>query len=153
MSYVARQVKLVDELERIYPLWQRHYGEMEKRLRSDGFEVSPFHPRTIEYVRSNEDDFLLVFILEHEGEAVGYAQGYVTHDMHNGDLIAQEDAIFVVPEHRFGAGSILLNAVHEELKRRGVRRLNITTGTDLRASKWFLRKGYRHVAHCMSIAF
>lgn len=153
MSYTVRQVRLLSELARIYPLWERHYGEMEARMRKDGLPVSPFAPRTEQYIRSNEEGWLLVFILEHGGEAVGYAQGYVTQDMHNGDWIAQEDAIYVVPEHRNGAGRILLEAVHDELRRRGVRRLNITTGTDLRASKWFQRRGYKHVAHCMSITF
>ena len=153
MSYTVRQVRLLDELGRVYPLWERHYGEMERRLLADGLPCSPFKPRTEQYVRSNEEGWLLAFLLERDGEAVGYAQGYVTQDMHNGDLIAQEDAIYVVPEHRNGAGRILLDAVHDELRRRGVKRLNITTGTDLRASKWFLRRGYKHVAHCMSITF
>ena len=153
MSYTVRQVSLRSEFAVIYPIWAQHYGEMEARMRKDGLPVSPFKPRTDQYIRSNEDGWLLVFLLEHEGEAVGYAQGYITNDMHNGDLIAQEDAIYVVPEHRHGAGRILLDAVHAELKRRGVRRLNITTGTDLRASKWFQRRGYKHVAHCMSISF
>lgn len=153
MSYKVRQVRLLEELGRIYPLWERHYGEMEARMQADNLPVSPFAPRTEQYVRSNEEGWLLAFLLEHGKEAVGYAQGYVTNDMHNGDLIAQEDAIYVVPEHRFGAGRILLDAVHAELRKRGVKRLNITTGTDLRASKWFERRGYKHIAHCMSITF
>lgn len=153
MNYLARPVRLLDELARIYPLWERHYGEMQARLERDGLPCSPFAPRTEQYVRTDEEGWLVALILEHGEQAVGYAQGYITNDMHNGDLIAQEDAIYVVPEHRGSAGRILLDAVHAELRRRGVKRLNITTGTDLRASKWFERRGYKHVAHCMSIEF
>lgn len=153
MSYSVRQVKLRDEIDRVYPIWQRHYAEMEERMLGAGLECSPFHPRLDQYLRYSDDGQMLVFLLDCGPAVVGYAQGYITNDMHNGDLIAQEDAIYVVPEHRFGAGRILLNAVHAELKRRGVRRMNITTGTDLRAAKWFERRGYKHTAHCMTISF
>jgi GNAT superfamily N-acetyltransferase len=72
--------------------------------------------------------------------------------MHNQDLIAQEDTVFVLKEHRNGIGRKLIQAVHEELKQRGVKRLNITTATDLRVSKLLLRMGYKHTAHAMTIS-
>jgi len=78
---------------------------------------------------------------------------YVTNDMHNHDLIAQEDTVYVLPEHRTGWGRKLIQEVHNELKRRGVKRLNITTATDLRVSKLLGRMGYKHTAHAMTITF
>jgi GNAT superfamily N-acetyltransferase len=50
-------------------------------------------------------------------------------------------------------GRRLIGFVHEELKRRGVKRLNITTATDLRVSKLLERMGYKHTAHAMTITF
>ena len=112
---------------------------------------SPFNPRVDEYSRASNGGWLLTFVLRDDGRAVGYCNVYVTQDMHNRDVIAQEDTIYVLPEHRNGAGRMLARAVHEELRKRGVLRLNITTSTDLRVSKWLARQGYRHTAHCMTL--
>ena len=120
MSYTVREVRLRDVLPIIYPIWQRHYAEMEARLTTIGLEVSPFAPRVEQCLKYSDEGWLLVWLLEHDGEAVGYSQGYVTNDMHNGDLIAQEDAIYVLPEHRHGAGRILLGEVHRRLRELGV---------------------------------
>jgi GNAT superfamily N-acetyltransferase len=73
--------------------------------------------------------------------------------MHNQDLIAQEDTVFVLKEHRTGWGRKLIKAVHQELEKRGVKRLNITTATDLRVSKLLSRMGYQHTAHAMTVTF
>ena len=134
------------------PLYRRHYAEMCDRLESEGVEVSPYNPRLDEYARSSREGWLLTIVLRAAGSAVGYSNIYVTNDMHNGDKIAQEDTIYVAPEHRNGSGRLLARAVHQELKMRGVKRLNVTTATDLRVSKWLARQGYKHTAHCMTLA-
>ena len=96
---------------------------------------------------------MLHFVLRCDGEIVGYANIYLTNDMHNNDFIAQEDTIYVVPQHRNGSGRLLARFVHQELKARGVKRLNVTTATDLVVSKWLARQGYKHAAHCMTLVF
>ena len=133
------------------PLYRTHYGQMCERLEADGIVCSPYKPRLDAYAKASKEKWLLTFVLRCEGNAVGYSNIYVTNDMHNGDLIAQEDTIYVLPEHRKGAGRMLIKAVHEELKRRGVKRLNVTTMTDLRVSKLLSRMGYQHVAHAMTL--
>jgi GNAT superfamily N-acetyltransferase len=134
------------------PLLRQHYAEMAERMRGLGMEVSPYKPRWEQYRRASEGGWLLTFLLWSDDTPVGDAMVYITNDMHNGDLIAQEDTIYVLPEHRRGAGRLLANAVHEELRRRGVKRLNVTTSTDLRVARWLERQGYKHVAHCMSLS-
>lgn len=133
------------------PLYRQHYAEMCKRLEAEGLETSPYNPRLDEYAKASRGGWLLTFVLRFEGNAVGYSNIYVTNDMHNHDLIAQEDTIYVVPEHRNGSGRQLARAVHTELKLRGVKKLNVTTATDLRVSKWLARQGYKHTAHCMTL--
>lgn len=135
------------------PLYRQHYSEMVTRLEELGVKCSPYNPRIDEYTKAGEDGWLLTFVLRHNGQACGYSNIYITNDMHNQDLIAQEDTVFVLKEHRNGIGRKLIKYVHDELKRRGVKRLNITTATDLRVSKLLGRLGYKHTAHAMTITF
>ena len=151
MTYAVTQETIDSTLEELLPLYRRHYNEMLARLESIGVAQSPFNPRVDEYSRASNGGWLLTFVLRDDGQAVGYCNVYVTQDMHNRDVIAQEDTIYVLPEHRNGSGRMLARAVHDELRKRGVLRLNITTSTDLRVSKWLARQGYKHVAHCMSL--
>lgn len=144
----------VDEsLAALAPLCEQQYAEMSARLATQGVELSAFNPRYEEYARASRAGYLLVFRLDCDDAPVGYTLIYLTHDMHNRDFIAQEDTVYVLPEHRNGVGRRMMRAVHEELKRRGVKRLNITTGTDLRVSKLLARMGYKHTAHCMTLTF
>jgi GNAT superfamily N-acetyltransferase len=126
---------------------------MTKRLEESGLTCSPYNPRLDEYTKASEGGWLLTFVLRHEGNVCGYSNVYLTNDMHNQDLIAQEDTVFVLKEHRNGIGRKLIHFVHDELKKLGVKRLNITTGTDLRVSKLLCRIGYKHTAHAMTITF
>jgi predicted N-acetyltransferase YhbS len=73
--------------------------------------------------------------------------------MHNFDLIAKEDTIFVIEEHRNGIGKKLVRAVLEELKHRGVKRLHVSAMTDLRVAKLWSRMGFREAATQMIYKF
>jgi GNAT superfamily N-acetyltransferase len=152
MNYVISLGRFKESYAELEPLYRMHYGEMTDRLETEGIECSPYNLRLDEYFRASDGGWLLTFILRCEDQAVGYSNVYVTNDMHNQDLIAQEDTVFVLKEHRNGIGRKLIQAVHEELKQRGVKRLNITTATDLRVSKLLLRMGYKHTAHAMTIS-
>jgi predicted N-acetyltransferase YhbS len=78
---------------------------------------------------------------------------YITNDMHNHDLVAQEDTIFVVKEHRNGVGKKLVQFGLDELKRRGVKRLLVSAMTDLRVAKLWGRMGFKEVATQMMYTF
>ena len=151
MTYAVTQRTFEDTYLALEPLYRRHYAEMRERMAGLGVETSAYNPRLDEYVRASRGGYLLTFVLESDGTPVGYCNAYITNDMHNRDLIAREDAIYVVPEHRHGAGRMLVGEVHKELKARGVLRIDITTSTDLRVAKWLERQGYKHTAHCMTI--
>lgn len=153
MNYEIRLEKFKETYSELEPLYRKHYSEMVERLAEQGVQYSPYNPRLDEYIRAGEGGWLLTFVLRLDGMAVGYSNVYITNDMHNQDLIAQEDTVFVLKEHRTGWGRKLIRAVHEELEKRGVKRLNITTATDLRVSKLLSRMGYQHTAHAMTVTF
>ena len=153
MSYAVSMEHAYRNYAELEPLYRQHYAVMSERVRASGVPMSDYNPRIEEYRRAADGGWLLNFVLRCAGKAVGYANIYLTNDMHNNDFIAQEDTIYVVPEHRNGSGRLLARFVHQELKARGVKRLNVTTATDLIVSKWLARQGYKHTAHCMTLVF
>ena len=153
MSYTISLQNLRSTYPELEPLYRAHYGEMERRLVGDGVEVSPYAPRLDEYFRANEGGWLLHYVARHEGAAVGYSNIYLTRDMHNGDLIAQEDTIYVTPAHRNGLGRKMVKHILADLKQREVRRVNITPVTDLRVSKIWQRMGFKPVAEVLTYTF
>ena len=136
------------------PLYRMHYGEMQSRLKTDGFDVSDYKPRLDVYFPAFAGGWLLNFVARtEEGKAVGYANVYLTSDMHNSDFIATEDLIYVHPDHRNGLGTKIVKHALEELRSRGVRRVTVNPVTDLRVAKIWRRMGFRDVAVRMTYDF
>jgi ribosomal protein S18 acetylase RimI-like enzyme len=73
--------------------------------------------------------------------------------MHNHDLISQEDTVFILKEHRNGIGKKLVQAVLDELRSRGVKRVLVSAMTDLRVAKLWNRMGFKEVATQMIYKF
>ena len=142
-----------DTFEELDPIYRKHYSEMTARLEGIGIVTSPYNPRTDRYIHASKAGGLLGFVLRFNGKAVGYSNIYLALDMHNQDLIAQEDTIYVLPEHRNGVGKELVKQVLKELKGRGVKRLDVSAVTDLRVSKIWERMGFKHSAEQMTYLF
>ena len=154
MNYEITLANFKDTYKELEPLYRQHYSEMVERLKADGVEnYSPYNPRLDEYVRAGDGGWLLTFVLRLEGVAVGYSNVYVTNDMHNQDLIAQEDTIFVLKEHRNGVGKKMVKHILEELRVRGVKRVLVSAMTDLRVAKLWRRMGFTDVATQMIYKF
>lgn len=147
---VERFTETYAELE---PLYREHYAEMQARLLSKGIATSDYNPRISEYIKADKGGWLLSFVLRHDGAARGYGNVYITNDMHNGDLIAQEDTIFVTKSHRNGIGRKLMKFGLDELRKRNVRRGYVSAVTDLRVAKLWRRMGFEEVAVQMVYAF
>lgn len=137
------------------PLYRRHYAEMKNRLEKDGFRTSEYRPRLNDvYFPAWAGGWLLNFVARtEEGEAVGYSNIFLTNDMHNGDSIATEDTIYVLPDHRNGLGSKIVKHALAELRSRGVKRVIVNPVTDLRVAKIWRRMGFRDVAVRMTYDF
>ena len=153
MSYTFHLGRFKETYEELEPLYRQHYAEMVARLEAEGIPCSPYNPQLERYVKAGDDGWLLTFILRHEGKAVGYSNVYVTNDMHNGDLIAQEDTVFVLKEHRNGVGKKLVRVILDELKERGVKRVLVAALTDLRVAKLWKRMGFKETAIQMMYTF
>jgi GNAT superfamily N-acetyltransferase len=126
---------------------------MVERLASQGIEYSPYKPRLHEYGEACKRGDLINYVLRQNGVACGYANVYVTNDMHNGDLISQEDTLFVLKDHRNGVGKKIVQFVLEDLKSRGVKRLMVSAMTDLRVAKLWGRMGFKEAATQMIYEF
>lgn len=152
-EYIYGTENGADNLVELIPLYRQHYGEMRARLEKEGIPIAPFHMRLDVYLPYWREGNLINYTVRKDGMAVGYGNFYLTNDMHNGELIAQEDALYVVPEHRNGTGRRLAKFVLDDLKRRGVKRLNVSAVTDLRADKLWLRLGFKPTAQLMTYTF
>jgi len=135
------------------PLYRQHYAEMKQRLESDGHQVSPYNPQLEQYFPAMDKGAMLTFIVVENETVVGYCNLWLHKDMHNGDDMASEDAIYVLPEHRNGIGKKLVRFILEYLKNLGVKRVNITPVTDLRVGKVWKRMGFIPVAELMTYHF
>lgn len=135
------------------PLYRQHYGEMQARLARDGIVVADYAPRLDQYFQAFSQGWLLNFVVRLGGKPVGYSNIYITNDMHNGEKIAQEDTIYILPEHRNGIGRRLAKAVLAHLEAEGVRRLKISAATDLRSAKLWRRMGFKDTAQLMTYTF
>ena len=139
-----------DELK---PVYEQHYQEMLDRLAKQGIEYSPYNPRLDQYFAASEGEWLISYIARLDGKPVGYCNVYITNDMHNRDLIAQEDALYVLPEHRGGIGKKLVQFGIEDLRNRGVKRLIVNAMVDARVTKLWRRIGFKDYCQTMAYTF
>lgn len=147
---VERLHEIFPELE---PHWRDHYAVLKARYEADGVHVAEYNPRVDQYFKNSMDGWLKTFVVRKRGEVVGYSTIYVTHDMHNRELIASEDFIYVTPAHRNGTGRKLTKFVLDELRKMGVKRLHITAVTDTRAANLWKRLGFKDTAREMVYQF
>ncbi len=142
-----------DNYPEIEPLYRQHYSEMQERLGRDGIKVADFNPRLDLYFQYWRAGNLINYIVRCEGKPAGYSNVYLTGDMHNSELIASEDTIYLLPEHRNGTGRRFSKYILADLDQRGVKRLTVEALTDLRVSKLWKRMGFKHTAHAMTYTF
>ncbi len=131
-------------------LYRKHYAEMQERLERDGSPIGDYNPRLDEYFAAMDRGDLLTFIVLESRTLVGYCNVWLTNDMHNGERIAMEDAIYMLPEHRTGAGRKLVKFILEYHGTIGVRRVTITPVTELRVGTIWQRLGFKPVAELMN---
>ena len=137
----------------IEPLYRTHYGEMQARMASQGIAVADFDMRLDVYMDYWRAGYLVNYVARKDGKPVGYCNIYITDDMHNGERIAEEDAIYVLPGHRNGTGRLLAKFVLGDLKARGVKRLKVAAVTDPRAALLWQRLGFRPSGQLMTYTF
>lgn len=140
-------------LPEFQPLYYAHYCEMEDRLKREGLSPAPYRPDWQRYIDYWMMGYLTHYNVRHNGEPVAYANVYVQPSMHNRELVAHEDAIWVKPEHRNGIGRKLTKFVLKDLQERGVKRAVMTARTDPRAEKLWKRMGFKETARELVMEF
>lgn len=154
MSAYAFATELLSDIyPEMEPLARCHYQEMTDRLATIGVEISPYDPRLDEYFKAARGGWLKTFTARKDGKLCGYANVYVTHDMHNRDLIAQEDTLYVAREYRGGLGKQLVAYGLDELRKLGVKRLIVSAVTDVRVAPLWRRMGFKDLATQMIFTF
>ena len=142
-----------ENLAEIEPLYRMHYAEMKARLDEAGSPIGDYAPQYERYLSAWKAGYLVNFVLRFQGKPVGYSNIFVMPDMHNSELIAREDTIYVMPEHRNGCGRELAKYVIQGLRNVGVKRLTITSATDLRSGIVWKRMGFKPIAECLTYTF
>jgi GNAT superfamily N-acetyltransferase len=153
MEYTYSIEKFHDIWQEFEPLFRTHYSEMLERLSGQGIEFSPFNWRLDEYLKASHAGYLIMYVARLDNKPVGHCAVYITNDMHNMDLIAQEDALYITKEHRKGIGKNLVRFGLIDLRDRGVKRLNVSAMTDLRVAKLWERMGFKHTCANMTYTF
>lgn len=129
------------------PLYKAFYSEIYP------IDSSPFNMLVDEYIKANEEEWLLNFVVRLNNKAVGYCNIWLAQDLKNGDLISQEDSIFIAREHRNGIGKKLAQVVIEDLRNRGVKRLIIAALDISDAARLWQRIGFKQTAVMMEYTF
>ena len=152
-DYVISSEDFVLNCPELFPLYAQHYREMQENQRRNGIELPPLNARLDAYYKAYRDGYLINYVVRKDGEAVGYANVYTTNDMHNGDLIAREDTIFVRKDHRNGVGVKLMRHILADMKARGCRRGHVMAATDPRVVKLWKRLGFKEAGMAMIYVF
>lgn len=152
-NYTIAEENLTAVYAELEPLFRAHYLEMTKRLEANGVSCAPYNPRLDEYFKASDGGWLKTFVVRSDGKPCGHAIVYITNDMHNREMIAQEDVLFVLPEHRHGVGKRLVKFGLEFLRSAGVRRLSVSAMTDLRVANLWRRMGFKEMATQMIYEF
>jgi L-amino acid N-acyltransferase YncA len=154
MSYTFAIENGADNYGEIEPLYRQHYAEMQARLAQEGIAIEAYAPRLELYFSNWRAGHLINYIARKDGAAVGYANIYLTNDMHNGAPITVEDTIYVLPAHRNGTGLRLARFVLDDLRARGAKRLFAQSVTDPRVARlWERRLGFRPIGTAMMFVF
>ncbi len=153
LSYVISQEHFMETYAEIEPLYREHYAEMAARKAMCGVDIPPYGPRLSEYEKADKGGYLLHFVARLDGNPVGYANCYLTNDMHNGELIGVEDTVFVTKLHRKGIGRRLMRAALDRLKAGGAKHAFVTAATDPRAAILWKRMGFKETAIQLTYTF
>lgn len=136
------------------PLFRSHYAEMQTRLAGDGVVIGDYDPNLTDYFAAADAGRYQCAVVFEDDVLIGYCTFWVTHDMHcQTELICQEDALYVLPFARKGAGKPLVRFILAHLESIGVKRVTITPVTDLRVGKIWQRMGFKPVAELMTYTF
>lgn len=142
-SYVLRAERMADVVDEMRPLHLAHWLETEGH-RNTVQELAMDYDGIIDFEKRGR--FALFTARTQEGQLVGNGAAYIMPSMHTGALIAREDTLFILKEHRGRLGVALIRYIEDMLKVLGVRELTVTVKLVNAVGQMIQRMGYQHVA-------
>lgn len=141
-GYVFHVERLADVLDELHPMHQAHYAETE--LHRAGLTMDPDYDGLL---LDEQFGRLLQFTCRKDGELVGQVRMYVGRSRHTKTLMADEDTLYLKPEHRGGFTAVqFLRYVEAVLIHLGVREINANSKLVNKADVLMRRLGYQPVA-------
>lgn len=141
-EYTIKATRLRPVLAELHELHKHHWLETEKHRHG-----LPLNPDYGCMLQRDSDGSLLQFVVTHGGDIVGHLRMYVGTSLHSGTKFAEEDTLFILPEHRTGMLGIKLMRYAERcLLSVGVREIRADSKLINKADVLMRRMGYRPVS-------
>jgi hypothetical protein len=134
-----------DILPELEPLHAAHFIETEQHLA--GVKLAPDYAYMAERERIGQ---LVQFTArDGGGTLVGNLRMYLTHSLHTGRRVAEEDTFYLLPNYRKGHAALAFLRYAEDMLREvaQVDELRASTKTVNRAGTLLERRGFAHVAN------
>lgn len=143
-SYVLGTERLADVVDEMRPLHRAHWLETEGH-RNTVQELAVDYEAMKDFEQRGR---FALFTARAQGSSqlVGNGAVYIMPSMHSGALIAREDTLFILREHRGRLGVALIRYIEDMLKVMGVRELTVTVKLVNAVGQMIQRMGYQHVA-------
>lgn len=143
VDYVIQCEYLEDALEEVKPLHQMHWEETEKYRHN-----IPLKPNYEYMIGAERQGKFLLFTVRCEDKVVGNCMMYLSESTHTGQYVAEEDTIFMEPNHRRGrVGIKLIQYVEQVMQLLGVTEIRVTVKTVNRVGDLLKALGYQHTAN------
>lgn len=141
-GYVYAVERFRQVLEELHPLHVAHWRETEKHRH--GLPLDPDYRQMALRERLGE---LMQFTVRRDARLCGHLRVYLGRSLHSGTVFAEEDTLYVAPEHRGGwVGMHLLRYAQQCLQALGVRELRADSKLVNKADVLMRRLGYQAVA-------
>lgn len=144
-DHVFRVERVVDILDELHKLHELHFAETEVHMQ--GIALNPDYDFVLEMERAAR---LIQFTSRKKdtNELVGNIRMYVQQSVHTKTLCAEEDTLYIHPEHRRGFHAVRFMQYAEDcLKSIGVREVQTDSKTLNKAHRLVEYLGYTHVAN------
>jgi hypothetical protein len=128
---------IIDDLKALH---RAHWAETENYRHS---EFKPQYELLFKYWGWK---MLRIWGVFDDTRMVGHVTMYITTSMHTGETIANEDALYVLPEYRSGYGAQLCRQMLKDLRRDRIAEAWATCKPATRVGSLLRRLGFSHVA-------
>ncbi len=116
-------------LENLRDCWDEVYAQaIEHNTESKHYHGAEFNPDKERYFDYNDRGFFFMFTARVDGKLVGNFGMYLMPSMHTQQLVATEDAWFLLPEYRKGRNAIrFYNFMEKEMIKRGAKEITVSS--------------------------